>query len=158
MSLCIVHIPGVNLLSVVSTNTDCVGSAGFAVHNWPFDVCAVPLVVVNGLQRRRFVGRWFSDSQSKLRFNVAHAIFVWNTSTTITKLYSQNHNWQCKIVFVSFFSLFFNPKYILSWSNQNQNFLFRYWLVCFENCSTVKLFNYSVNCFIFTVLCFTILY
>lgn len=71
--------PGVNFVCDASANADCVGSVSLPPVAWAFEFCAVPLVDVNGLQRRRFVGRWFSDSQSRLRFNVAHAIF--NTYT-----------------------------------------------------------------------------
>lgn len=65
--------PGVNLgvKAEASANADGVGSMSFDVEleevegdDW----------VPNGKQRRRFVGRWLRDSQSKERFKVAQAI------------------------------------------------------------------------------------
>lgn len=75
-------IPGVSFVCDASANADCVGSVTLTPVTWAFELCAVPLVLANGLQRRRFVGRWFSDSQSRLRFNVAHAIFYTYTTCT----------------------------------------------------------------------------
>lgn len=72
-----INAPGVSFVSVASAKTDGVGShVNFDVPGCEFGDWADPPPVGNIPQRLRLAGRWFNDSQSKLRFNVAHAIVI----------------------------------------------------------------------------------
>lgn len=69
-------LPGVSLVCGESANADVLASLGICefLVDWVFGFWADPFVLVNGMHRRRLGGRWLIDSQSKLRFSVAHAI------------------------------------------------------------------------------------
>lgn len=65
-------LPGVSFVQLASLKADGVGSTvNLLAPGW---LCA--WAVENGLQRLRLGGRWFNDSQSSDRFNVAHAILI----------------------------------------------------------------------------------
>jgi hypothetical protein len=74
-----------------SAKGDCVGSITLAVE-LDEDVEG-DVGVPKGRHRRRFVGRWLIDSQSKERFNVAHAMISANLfSLSIRERTRMNEN------------------------------------------------------------------
>lgn len=61
-----------------SANADGVGSMSFEVE---LEEVEFDAELPNGKHRRRFVGRWLMDSQSKDRFKVAQAIITTDDDT-----------------------------------------------------------------------------